>query len=99
MTWIRQVCSNQTISTPMLKKPEDQDRRASDPSNLAEGEGGSGRDPACSSQDRQGYQHCQVNKRANGEERGDDLEGWLDYPLACECDDCLYGPRMTKVQT
>lgn len=83
----------------MPKKPEDQDRCASGPGNLADGGDGNGRDPACSSQDCQGCQHCQVNERANGEERGGNLEGWLAHPLACECDDCLYGSRTTKDKT
>ena len=84
----------------MPKRPEEnQDLRAPDPGNLAGGGGGSGRDPACSSQDCQGCQHCQGGEHAGKEKRDGKLEGWLDHPLDCECNDCLYGPQTTKGKT
>ncbi len=76
-----------------------QDGRGSDPGNLAGAEGSNGRDLGCSRQDCQGCQHCQGGERANGEQRGGTLEGWLGHPLDCKCNDCLYAPRITEGTT
>lgn len=84
----------------MPKKPEkDQDRRASDLGNLASDVGDNDQNPACSSQDCQGCQHCQSSEHPNREEWSGNLDGWLDHPLDCECDECLYGPPKMKGTT
>lgn len=79
--------------------PGNQDRHASVPGNLAGAVDGGKRNPACSSQDCQGCQHCQGQGSAGGEERDGNLDGWLDHPLDCECTDCLYGPPTAKGTT
>ena len=86
-----------TWTTP--KKPEEQDRRAPDPDNLADNESNNSRNLACSWQDCQGCQRCRVGECADGEKRDGNLDGWLSQPLDCECDDCLYGPRIIKDKT
>lgn len=72
---------------------------ASDLGNLTDSAGDTNRNPACSSQDCQDCQHCQAREQESKEERSDNLDGWLDHQLDCECDECLFGPRTTKVKT
>ena len=43
-------------------------------------------------------QHCQGGEREGAEKSDGNLDGGLNHPLACECEDCLYGPR-TKDST
>jgi len=70
-----------------------QDARGSDPGNLAGAENDNGRDPACSTQDCQGCQHCQGGEHEIREKGDGNRDGWLNHPLDCECADCLYGLR------
>lgn len=80
----------------MPEAPGIGDGRGPDPGNLAGTEGSNGRDPACSSQDCQGCQHCQGSKHEGREKNNGNLDGWMEHPLDCGCDDCLHGPRTTK---
>jgi len=82
--------------TRLRASGDDQDGRDSGIGNLAGAEVGSGRDSACSSEDCQGCQHCQVREDEVSEGRSGNLDEWRSHALDCECGDCLFSPPTTK---